>query len=101
MQSQVIVPLDGSAYAEAILPHALLFAQQRQGILTLLQIITQPGLPGVSDGAVSDDWSVSEGIWARDYLATMSRRLQSRGAVDCAHNAWAKCCGPRHLWKCC
>ncbi len=79
MQSQVIVPLDGSASAEAILPHALLFAQQRQGILTLLQIITQPGLPGVSDGAVSDDWSVSEGIWARDYLATMARRLHSSG----------------------
>jgi len=79
MQSQVIVPLDGSASAEAILPHALLFAQQRQGILTLLQIITQPGLPGVSDGAVSDDWSVSEGIWARDYLVTMVRRLQSSG----------------------
>jgi nucleotide-binding universal stress UspA family protein len=79
MQSQVIVPLDGSAYAEAILPHALLFAQQRQGILTLLQIITQPGLPGISDGAVSDEWSVSEGIWARDYLATMARRLQSSG----------------------
>jgi len=81
MQSQVIVPLDGSASAEAILPHALLFAQQRQGILTLLQIITQPGLPGVIDGAVSDDRSVSEGIWARDYLATMARRLQSSGVT--------------------
>jgi nucleotide-binding universal stress UspA family protein len=79
MQSQVLVPLDGSPSAEAILPHALLFAQQRQGILTLLQIITQPDLQGVSDWVVSDDWAVSAGIWARDYLATIVRRLQSSG----------------------
>ena len=79
MQLQVIVPLDGSASAEAILPHALLFAQQRQSILTLLQIITPSGLPGVSNGVVSDDRSLSEGIWARDYLAAMATRLQSSG----------------------
>src|SRR5712692_7538134 len=79
MQSQILVPLDGSRSAEAILPHALLFAQQRQSILTLLQIITQPDLQGVSDWAISDDWAVSEGISARDYLATMVRRLQSSG----------------------
>jgi nucleotide-binding universal stress UspA family protein len=79
MQSQVLVPLDGSPSAEAILPHALLFAQQRQSILTLLQIITQPDLQGVSDWAISDDWAVSEGISARDYLATLVRRLQSSG----------------------
>ena len=36
MQSQVIVPLDGSASAEAILPHALLFAQRGRSILTML-----------------------------------------------------------------
>ena len=48
MQSQVIVPLDGSASAEAILPHALLFAQRGQSILTLLQIVTPSGLPGQS-----------------------------------------------------
>ena len=49
MQSQVIVPLDGSASAEAILPHALLFAQRGQSILTLLQIVTPSGLPEVRD----------------------------------------------------
>ena len=79
MQSQILVPLDGPPYAEAILPHVLLFAQQRQSILTLLQIITQPDLQGVSDWAISDDWAVSEEISARDYLATMVRRLQSSG----------------------
>jgi nucleotide-binding universal stress UspA family protein len=79
MQSQVLVPLDGSPSAEAILPHVLLFAQQGQSTVTLLQIITQPDLQGASDWAVSDDWAVSAGISARDYLATTARRLQSSG----------------------
>lgn len=63
MPSQVIVPLDGTASAEAILPHALLFAQRGQSILTLLQIVTPSGLPGVSDRMISDTWSEGEEIW--------------------------------------
>jgi hypothetical protein len=43
MQSQVIVPLDGSTNAEAILPHALFFALETQSILTLLRVIMPPG----------------------------------------------------------
>jgi nucleotide-binding universal stress UspA family protein len=81
MQSQVIVPLDGSASAEAILPHALLFAQQRQSILTLLQIVTPSGLPGVRDRMIPDNWSEGEEIWGQDYLAAMVRRLQSSGVT--------------------
>jgi nucleotide-binding universal stress UspA family protein len=81
MQSQVIVPLDGSASAEAILPHALLFAQRGQSILTLLQIVTPSGLPGVRDRMVPDNWSEGEEIWGKDYLATMARRLQSSGVT--------------------
>src|SRR5207253_10832951 len=77
MQSQVIVPLDGSASAEAILPHALLFAQRGQSILTLLQIVTPSGLPEVRDRMIPDNWSEAEEIWGQDYLATMARRLQS------------------------
>jgi len=81
MQSQVIVPLDGSASAEAILPHALLFAQRGQSILTLLQIGTPSGLPGVRDRMIPDNWSEGEEIWGQDYLATMARRLQSSGVT--------------------
>src|SRR5438874_11978451 len=77
MQSQVIVPLDGSVSAEAILPHALLFAQRGQSILTLLQIGTPSGLPGVRDRIIPDNWSEGEEIWGQDYLATMARRRQS------------------------
>ena len=81
MQSQVIVPLDGSASAEAILPHALLFAQRGQSILTLLQIVTPSGLPGVRDRMIPDNWSEGEEIWGQDYLATLARRLQSSGVT--------------------
>jgi nucleotide-binding universal stress UspA family protein len=80
-QSQVLVPLDGSAFAEAILPHALLFAQWRQSILTLLQIVAPSGLPGVVDRLTPDDWSDGEEIWGKDYLAAMVRRLQSSGVT--------------------
>src|SRR6266568_4111738 len=81
MQSQVIVPLDGSASAEAILPHALLFAQRGRSILTLLQIVTPSGLPGVRDRMIPDNWSEGEEIWGQDYLATLARRLQSSGVT--------------------
>ena len=81
MQSQVIVPLDGSASAEAILPHALLFAQRGQSILTLLQIVTPSGLPGVRDRMIPDNWSEGEEIWGQDYLAALVRRLQSSGVT--------------------
>src|SRR2546428_14039394 len=81
MQSQVIVPLDGSASAEAILPHALLFAQRGQSILTLLQIVTPSGLPGVRDRMIPDNWSEGGEIWGQDYLAAVVRRLQSSGVT--------------------
>src|SRR5216684_4125389 len=81
MQSQVIVPLDGSASAEAILPHALLFAQRSRSILALLQIVTPSSLPGVSDRMIPDNWSEGEEIWGQDYLAALVRRLQSSGVT--------------------
>jgi nucleotide-binding universal stress UspA family protein len=80
-QSEVLVPLDGSAFAEAILPHALLFAQWRQSILTLIQIVTPSGLPGASDQLMPDTWSEGEEMWGKDYLAAMVRRLQASGAT--------------------
>lgn len=78
-QSEVLVPLDGSAFAEAILPHALLFAQWRQSILTLIQIVTPSGLPGASDQLMPDTWSEGEEMWGKDYLAEMVRRLRASG----------------------
>ena len=80
MQSQVIVPLDGSTYAEAILPHALFFAQQTQSLLTLLRVILPPGEPEYAVPYIPDDWYEGEVSWTRNYLASLATRLQAQGA---------------------
>ena len=79
MQSQVLVPLDGSTYAEAILPHALFFAQQTQSLLTLLRIIMPPGEPEYAVPYIPDDWYDGEVSWTKNYLTTLATRLQAQG----------------------
>jgi len=80
MQSQVIVPLDGSTYAEAILPHALFFAQQTQSVLTLLRVIMPPGEPEYTVPYIPDDWYDGEVSWTKSYLTSLAARLQAQGA---------------------
>ena len=79
MQSQVIVPLDGSANAEAILPHALFFAQQTQSLLTLLRVIMPPGEPAYTVPYIPDDWYAGEVMWTKNYLTSLASRLQAPG----------------------
>ena len=79
MLSQVIVPLDGSTNAEAILPHALFFALQTQGALTLLRVIMPPGEPEYAVPYIPDDWYDGEVMWTKNYLASLASRLQAQG----------------------
>ncbi len=79
MQSQVIVPLDGSTNAEAILPHALFFALQTQSALTLLRVILPPGEPEYAAPYIPDDWYEGEVSWTKNYLASLATRLQAQG----------------------
>ena len=80
MQSQVIVPLDGSTYAEAILPHALFYALQTQSLLTLLRVIMPPGEPEYQVPYIPDDWYEGEESWTKNYLTGLATRLQAQGA---------------------
>lgn len=80
MQSQVIVPLDGSTNAEAILPHALFFALQTQSALTLLRVIMPPGEPEYAAPYIPDDWYEGEVSWTKNYLDSLASRLQAQGA---------------------
>jgi len=80
MQSQVIVPLDGSTDAEAILPHALFFALQTQSALTLLRVIMPPGEPEYAVPYIPDDWYAGEVSWTKNYLTSLASRLQAQGA---------------------
>src|SRR5207248_3911062 len=80
MQSQVIVALDGSTEAEAILPHALFIALQTQSVLTLLRVIMPPEEPGYAAPYILDDWYAGEVSWTKNYLAGLATRLQGQGA---------------------
>src|SRR5713226_842198 len=80
MQLQVIVPLDGSTNAEAILPHALFFALQTQSVLTLLRVIMPPGEPEYTVPYIPDDWYDGEVMWTKNYLTSLAARLQAQGA---------------------
>jgi nucleotide-binding universal stress UspA family protein len=79
MQSQVIVPLDGSTHAETILPHALFFALQTRSVLTLLRIILPPGKPEYLAPHIPDDWYEGEVSWTKNYLNGVAARLQAKG----------------------
>src|SRR5260370_42093798 len=80
MPSHVIVPLDGSTNAEAILPHALFFARQTQSVLTLLRVIMPPGEPAYAVPYIPDDWYEGEISWTKSYLTALATRLQAQGA---------------------
>ena len=80
MKSQVIVALDGSTNAEAILPHALFLALQSPSILTLLRIILPPGEPEYPVPYIPDDWYDEEVISTKNYLTSLATRLQPQGA---------------------
>ena len=80
MQSQVIVALDGSTEAEAILPHALFIALQTQSVRTLLRVIMPPGEPEYVAQYIPDDWYEGEVSWTKNYLAGLATRLQGQGA---------------------
>lgn len=52
MQPQILVPLDGSALAEGVLPHAVALARLSASALVLLQVIpSRSGLPSVASRA--------------------------------------------------
>ncbi len=79
MPSHVIVPLDGSTNAEAILPHALFFARETQSDLTLLRVIMPPGEPAYGVPYIPDDWYAGEAMWTNNYLGGLAARLEPQG----------------------
>ena len=79
MKSQVIVTLDGSTNAEAMLPHALFFARETQSVLTLLRVIMPPGEPAYGVPSIPDDWYAGEAMWTNNYLGGLAARLEPSG----------------------
>jgi len=82
MYRTILVPLDGSKRAEAILPHAVALAQAYDATVVLLQVV-EPTYPTM--GSREAYWiNYRENLERRiaeaeSYLAMESRRLKARG----------------------
>lgn len=83
-QETILVPLDGSALAETILPYARLWAHATDRTLTLLQVIPAPAVPDPLLGTVAPD-TVPYPTWtarhqaAQQYLSALGPRLNEAG----------------------
>jgi len=80
MYSKILVPLDGSAVAEAVLPHVLELARRFEAQVTVMQVLT-PFLRLVatvgSEAAAAA--AQSERKMAEEYLHDLRQRLASEG----------------------
>lgn len=83
MHPQILVPLDGSALAEGILPHAALLARATDSALTLLRVIPQSVIdtlagPTFAQAAPDAEWPI-EPEASNEYLTMVVNRLAPHG----------------------
>jgi nucleotide-binding universal stress UspA family protein len=85
MKDEILVPLDGSTLAEAILPHAVMLARATASSLTLLRAVAQP-ITTVSAAMWMATYSMpdleqweAEGDAATGYLNQVAARLRDQG----------------------
>src|SRR4051812_25873479 len=86
MQRQILVPLDGSARAEMVLPHAAVLARATGSALTLLRVIlppviTNPALAAAPGVMYTPEMVEEEEAGAQDYLSTIAGRLEDSHLV--------------------
>jgi nucleotide-binding universal stress UspA family protein len=83
MQSQILVPLDGSELAETVLPQAATLARATASGLTLLRVVTPLSLVepvgGLAPSTVFYEGLEKEPAMARGYLAALAKSLQADG----------------------
>lgn len=87
-RTRLLVPLDGSAFAEAALPAALALAKVMQGQIDLLRVVVPPDLAMMSEAGLQDyieqEFEAEEAA-ARDYLREVAGRPEIEkyvGAID-------------------
>lgn len=83
MLDRILVPLDGSAVAEQVLPYVQAFGRERNGLVTLLHVVDPETLERKDpEHARYIDQMVGRAeIRARDYLRQLERRV--RPMVSC------------------
>lgn len=84
--ANVLAPLDGSEFADQIIPYVMSFAQTDHAHVVLLRVIDPPEVPHIAIGAGGVDWTeFQNGLLtnlegaARRYLDARLSRLQERG----------------------
>jgi nucleotide-binding universal stress UspA family protein len=84
MKQTILVPLDGSAQAETVLPHAVAAAHATKSTLTLLQVVASSSMlemtvwpAGIPAGSMLD--SAEERRIAYAYLQTTASKLHDSG----------------------
>ena len=79
--SKVIVPLDGSSFAETVLPHATTLARRMDLAVTLLRVVPEDApLFGDSVSLLDMVASIREAATgAQDYVAMVAKRLRDSG----------------------
>lgn len=75
MFKRILVPLDGSAWAKATLPHALAWAQLDDAELILLHVVEEPAGARFVDPL---EWQVQQTV-NQTFLAQTCRQLQAHG----------------------
>lgn len=85
MYKNILVPLDGSARAEDILPHVVELASKYQSIVTVMQVVEiKTSFDGaefmsLTAGAELSMTIEKEKIFAETYLSKVKERLQAEG----------------------
>jgi nucleotide-binding universal stress UspA family protein len=74
----ILVPLDGSAYAECVLPHAIALAKVFDASVTLVHILDQPSASLRLPNADPIDWYLKK-LAAAQYLEIVKARLEENG----------------------
>ncbi|MBI3328738.1 MAG: universal stress protein [Nitrospinae bacterium] len=83
MYKRILVPLDGSAWAEAVLPHAQELAKCCGAELVLLRVAVVPAF--VIDPVEAWATAVEE---AKDYVRGQAKTLEGRGLKILAKARW-------------
>ena len=85
MKQQILVPLDGSAVAEAVLPHAERFARITGSTITLLHVVTDVERSqtqfwvAAAPAELRRQWEQAALTHIHSYLAAVASRLQAAG----------------------
>lgn len=78
MQPQILVPLDGSEQAEAIIPPVAALARATHSVVTLLKVNVPLVLQAPMAWTPPSGWTEEELLASHDYLAGIARRLLAR-----------------------